>query len=112
MVATLSSLIATAVSTINSLTLVPTGAIGGFVTSISPPSHGPLAGDVANAVQFEVGWVGDRECGDEDQVLTGSLDVLADGVPVASKHVAADRSDRYSTAGRRRQSAPLGEDAR
>jgi len=86
-VTTLSGLIATAVSTINSLTLVPNGAIGGFVTSITPPSYGPLAGDVEHVVTFEVTWAGDRDCGDEDQVFTGSLDVLADGVVVASKPV-------------------------
>jgi hypothetical protein len=86
-VATLSGLIATAVATINSLTLVPAGDISGFVTSIVPASHGPLLGDVQNVVRFDVTWTGNRECGKEDQGFTGSLDVLADGVPIASKPV-------------------------
>jgi hypothetical protein len=86
-VATLSALIATAVSTIGSLALVPTGAIAEFVTSVAPPSYGPLAGDVEHVLPFEVTWSGDRECGDKDQVFTGSLDVVADGVVVAGKPV-------------------------
>jgi hypothetical protein len=36
---------------------------------------------------FEVTWTGVRDCADEDQVFTGSLDVVADGAVVASKPV-------------------------
>jgi hypothetical protein len=75
------------VETINSLSLVPTGCVGEFVTSITPPSYGPLAGDVEHVLTFEVTWTGNRDCGDEDHVCIGSLDVIADGVTLASKPV-------------------------
>jgi hypothetical protein len=86
-VTTLSGLIASAVSTINSLKLVPSGGIGAFVEAINPGQYGPLPGDVEHVLPFDVAWVGKRECGDEDQVFTGTLDAVADGVVVASKPV-------------------------
>jgi hypothetical protein len=87
LVATLSGLIASAVVGTGSLTLVPTGTIAEFVTSITPAGYGPLPGDVEHVLPFEVTWTGDRDCADKDQVFTGSLDVVADGVVVASKPV-------------------------
>ena len=86
-VTTLSGLIASAVSTINSLRLVPSGGIGEFVEAINPGQYGPLRGDVEHVLPFDVTWVGKRECGEEDQVFTGTLDVVADGVVVAGKPV-------------------------
>ena len=84
---TLSGLIAAAVSTIASVTLLQSGAIAEFVPSIIPATYGPLAGDVEHVLEFEVTWTGDRDCGERDQFFTGSLDVVADGVIVASKPV-------------------------
>jgi hypothetical protein len=86
-VTTLSGLIASAVSTINSLSLVPSAGIGEFVEAVNPGQYGPLPGDVEHVLPFEVAWVGKRDCGDEDQVFTGTLDVIADGVVVAAKPV-------------------------
>jgi hypothetical protein len=87
MIATLVSLISSAVQTIGHLALQPTGAITPFVTSISPSGYDSLAGDVEHTLPFDVTWTGVRECADEDEVFTGSLDVVADGVVVASKPV-------------------------
>jgi hypothetical protein len=86
-VATLVSLISSAVHTIGRLELRPTGAITPFVVSIVPPGYGPLPGDVPHTLQFEVTWRGVQECAESDQVFTGSLVVDADGVVVASKPV-------------------------
>src|SRR5215831_7910662 len=87
MIATLVSLISAAVQGINHLVLQPTGAIAPFVTSIAPASYDALAGDVDHTLPFDVTWTGVREFADEDQVFTGSLDVVADGNLVASKPV-------------------------
>jgi hypothetical protein len=86
-IATLISLISAAVQSINHLVLQPTGAIAPFVTSIAPPSYDSLAGDVDHTLPFDVSWTGVVDCADEDQVFTGSLDVVADGTVVASKPV-------------------------
>ena len=87
MIATLVSLISAAVHNINHLVLQPTGAIAPFVTAIAPASYDSLPGDVDHTLPFEVTWTGVRDCADEDQVFTGSLDVVADGAVVASKPV-------------------------
>ncbi len=87
MIATLVSLISAAVHNINHLVLQPTGAIAPFVTAIAPASYDSLPGDVDHTLPFEVTWTGVRDCADEDQVFTGSLDVVADGAIVASKPV-------------------------
>jgi hypothetical protein len=87
MIATLTSLISAAVQSINHLVLQATGAIAPFVTSIAPPSYDSLAGDVDHTLPFDVTWTGVVDCADEDQVFTGSLDVVADGTVVASKPV-------------------------
>ena len=87
MIATLLPLISSAVQSINHLELQRTGAIAPFVASIAPPSYDSLAGDVDHPLPFEVTWKGVRACAETDQVFTGSLDVVADGVVVASKPV-------------------------
>lgn len=87
MIATLVSLISTAVQTIGHLELRPTGAITPFVTSITPPGYDNLPGNVEHTLPFEVTWTGARECAEKDEVFTGSLDVVADGVVTASKPV-------------------------
>ena len=85
--AALASLISSSVPPINNLVLQPTGAIVPFVTSIAPPSYTALAGDVAHTLPFQVTWTGVADCADKDQVFTGSLEVVADGVVVAAKPV-------------------------
>jgi hypothetical protein len=87
MIATLVSLISAAVQSINHLVLQPTGGIAPFVTSITPASYDSLPGDMDHTLPFDVTWTGVQECADEDQVFTGSLDVVADGAVVASKPV-------------------------
>jgi hypothetical protein len=87
MIATLVSLVSAAVQSINHLVLQPTGAIAPFVTAITPASYDSLPGDVDHTLPFEVTWTGIQECADEEQVFTGSLDVIADSTVVASKPV-------------------------
>lgn len=86
-VTTLSELIAAAVTSIASLTLVPTGDIVEFVDSITPAGYGPLPGDTEHTLPFHVTWRGVRDCAKEDRIFTGTLDVVADGVVVAHKPV-------------------------
>ncbi|WP_243073925.1 hypothetical protein [Microbacterium sp. SS28] len=86
-VSTLATVIAAAVTSIGSISLVPTGGTAQFVESISPASYGPLPGDVEHVLVFEVTWVGVTDCREKDQVFTGTLDVIADGVVVAQKTV-------------------------
>jgi hypothetical protein len=87
MIVTLVSLISSAVHTIGHLELRPTGAIAPFVTSINPIGYDSLPGDVEHTLPFEVIWTGVRECAETDEVFTGSLDVVADGVVMATKPV-------------------------
>lgn len=84
---TLGDLIASAVASTGSVSLVPTGDAAQFVESITPASYGPLAGDVEHVLTFEVTWVGVKGCLERDQVFTGTIDVVADGVVVAAKQV-------------------------
>jgi hypothetical protein len=72
--------------TINNVHLEPTGAIAPFVTSITPPSYGPLPGNVQNVLTFDVTFSGDVEdCSTRDRVFTGAIDVVVDGSVVAAK---------------------------
>lgn len=87
-VTTLAALIAAAVMNTGNVTLVPSASISGFVTSVSPPGgYGPLSGDSEHSLPFDVVWDGTLKCRDEEQVFTGTLDVVADGVVVAAKKV-------------------------
>lgn len=86
-VTTLATLIAEAVTSIGSVSLVPTGATAEFIESITPASYGPLPGDVEHVLTFEVTFVGVKDCRDRDQEFTGTIDVVADGVVVAQKRV-------------------------
>ncbi|HTW28941.1 MAG TPA: vWA domain-containing protein [Acetobacteraceae bacterium] len=75
-----------ALLTINNVHLQPVGAIAPFVTSIVPPSYGPLPGDQANTLTFEVTLSGDVvDCATRDRVFTGAIDVVVDGSVVAAK---------------------------
>jgi hypothetical protein len=86
-IATLASLISSAVQAIGHLELQPTGAIAQFVTAITPSGYDSLPGDVEHTLPFDVTWTGVQDCADKDQAFTGSIDVVADGVVVASKPV-------------------------
>jgi hypothetical protein len=71
---------------INNVHLQPVGAIPPFVTSITPPSYGPLPGDQVNVLKLEVTFSGDVEdCSTRDRVFTGAIDVVVDGNVVAAK---------------------------
>jgi hypothetical protein len=75
-----------ALLTINNVHLQPVGAITPFVTSITPPSYGPLPGDKENVLKFEITFSGDVvDCATRDRVFTGAIDVVADGHVVAEK---------------------------
>lgn len=86
-VMTLAALITAAVTSIGSVSLIPTGDTAQFVESITPASYGPLPGDVEHVLTFEVTWVGVKDCREHDQVFTGTIDVVADGTVVAQKRV-------------------------
>lgn len=75
-----------ALLTIGNVHLQPVGAIAPFVTSITPPSYGPLPGDQVNVLEFEVTFSGDVEdCSTRDKVFTGAIDVIVDGSVAAAK---------------------------
>lgn len=80
-------LITSAVTTINNLSLVPTGDTAQFVSAISPAGYGPLNSDEQHVLPFQVDWRGTVKCADHDQVFTGTLDAVADGSVVAQKQV-------------------------
>jgi hypothetical protein len=72
--------------TINNVHLQPTGAIAPFVTSITPPSYGPLPGNVQHVLTFDVTFSGAVEdCATRDRVFTGDIDVVVDGSVAAQK---------------------------
>jgi hypothetical protein len=83
----ITNLVLSAATTINNLNLVPTGETAPFVVSITPAAgYGPLSGDSEHVLKFEVKFRG-IPCRDEEQVLDGTLDVVADGAVVAAKKV-------------------------
>lgn len=85
---TIIKLINEVVGNINNLSLVPTGATAPFVTSISPAGgYGPLSGKEPHVLKFDVTFKGILPCKPDDQVFTGTLDVVADHSVVASKKV-------------------------
>lgn len=86
-VQTIKDMVIEAVTTINNLSLVPTGGTAGFVADISPASYGPLTLDDDHVLPFTVSWTGLAACTEEDQVFTGTLDVVADGAVMGHKPV-------------------------
>ncbi|MHB9111758.1 MAG: hypothetical protein ACYC4D_03905 [Thermoleophilia bacterium] len=86
-VTAITDMVTTAVSTINNVSLVPTGDTAPFVASISPSSYGPLNSDISHELAFEVAFNGVNACTDTDQVLHGTIDVVADGSVLAQKTV-------------------------
>jgi hypothetical protein len=84
---TIINLVTGAVAGINNVNLVPSASIVPFVTSITPVGgYGPLAGDKDHVLKFEVKFTG-IPCKPEPQVVSGTLDVVADGKVVARKKV-------------------------
>lgn len=84
---TIISLVSAAVANINNLKLVPSAPIAPFVAAITPAAgHGPLAGDRAHVLKFDVTFRG-IPCQRTGQMFSGTLDVVADGVVVAAKQV-------------------------
>jgi hypothetical protein len=84
---TIISLVSSAVSGLANVKLVPSASISPFVVSITPAGgYGPLAGDRDHTLTFEVTFRG-VPCKPEPQVITGTIDVIADGRVVASKRV-------------------------
>jgi hypothetical protein len=79
--------IETAVTTISSLSLVPTGDITQFVAGITPASFGPLDSDAEHVLTFNVSWEGTVAETNVEQIFTGTLDVVADGSVIGSKDV-------------------------
>lgn len=72
---------------IRNLKLAPSAGIAPLVVSIAPAAgYGPLAGDMQHVLKFAVRFRG-VDCKDNEQVFTGTLDVVADGAVVAAKKV-------------------------
>lgn len=87
-VSTIIDLVTGAVGAIKNVKLVPSGPTTPFVTSISPPGgYGPLPGDKDHTLKFDVKFTGTVPCKPQEQVFTGTIDVVADGKVVASKRV-------------------------
>ncbi len=85
---TIIDLVSSAVGSIQNVSLVPSPAVAPFVTAISPAGgYGPLSGDREHVLRFGVTFTGTVPCTFEDQVFTGTLDVVADGKVVAAKKV-------------------------
>lgn len=84
---TIISLVTGAVSGIQNVKLVPSASIAPFVTSILPPGgYGPLSGGQDHTLTFDIKLTG-IPCKPDMQVISGTMDVVADGAVVASKKV-------------------------
>jgi hypothetical protein len=84
---TLIDLVTGAVAAIQNVKLVPSASVVPFVTSVSPAAgYGPLAGDQDHTLNFDVKFTG-IPCTPAEQVITGTIDAVADGAVVASKRV-------------------------
>ena len=85
---TIIDLVNKAITTINNLSLVPTGETASFVSSISPATgYGPLSSETEHVLEFKVVFTGVKPCTEKPQVFTGTIDAVADDVVVASKSV-------------------------
>ena len=86
-VTTIINLVKSAVGGINNVNLVPSATVAPFVTSITPAGgYGPLAGDKDQTLPFDVKFTG-LPCKPDPQVITGTIDAVADGRVIASKKV-------------------------
>ena len=86
-VATIVRLVTAAVTGINNIRLVPSASIVPFVSSLTPAAgYGPLPADTEHTLTFDLHLVG-IPCNPEPQLITGKIDVVADGAVVASKDV-------------------------
>jgi len=84
---TIINLVTTAVAGIQNVKLVPSAPVAPFVVSITPAAgYGPLAGNEDHVLKFQVKFAG-VPCKPEQQVASGTLDVVADGTVVARKKV-------------------------
>jgi hypothetical protein len=84
---TIINLVTSAVAAIQNVKLVPSASLAPFVTSISPAAgYGPLSADQDHTLTFDVKFTG-IPCTPVEQVVTGTIDVVADGTVVASKSV-------------------------
>ncbi len=84
---TIINLVKSAVGGINNVSLVPSPTIAPFITSVTPPGgYGPLAGDTAQTLPFDVKFTG-LPCKADPQVISGTLDAVADGSVIATKRV-------------------------
>ncbi|MBN2004141.1 MAG: hypothetical protein JXA21_12365 [Anaerolineae bacterium] len=73
---------------INNVSLVPSSSLLPFITSITPAGgYGPLDPTITHTLPFTVTFVGTVPCSDVPQVFTGLLNVVADGVIIATKTV-------------------------
>ncbi len=84
---TIINLVTAAVSSINNVKLVASPTVAPLVVSITPlAGYGPLGGNAEHVLTFDVKFHG-VPCRDLDQIFSGTLDVVADGVVVAAKKV-------------------------
>jgi hypothetical protein len=86
-VSTIISLVKGAVGSIKNVNLVPSPTIAPFIASITPAGgYGPLAGDTDQVLPFDVKFEG-LPCRADQQVISGTIDAVADGHVVAAKKV-------------------------
>ncbi|MEQ9668172.1 RICIN domain-containing protein [Coleofasciculus sp. G2-EDA-02] len=87
-VETIKTELAAQITAIGNVSLVASGATAPFVVAIAPSDgYGPLSRDQDHELSFDVDWIGTVEATYEDQVFSGSLDVIADGEVVGGKTV-------------------------
>jgi len=84
---TIVNLVKGAIGAIHNVKLVPSASVAPFVTSITPPGgYGPLSSDQDHNLTFDVKFTG-QPCAPQEQVITGTIDVVVDGKVMASKKV-------------------------
>lgn len=87
LVNTIINLVKAAVGQIQNVNLVPSPGVAPFVTSITPPGgYGPLANHQDHTLTFDVKFAG-IPCQPREQVISGTIDVVADERVVATKRV-------------------------
>lgn len=87
-VETITTELAAQITSIGNVSLVASGATAPFVQAIAPSDgYSSLSRDQDHEISFDVSWIGTVEATYEDQVFTGSLDVVADGEVIGGKTV-------------------------
>lgn len=84
---TIRQIIEAQITSINDVHLEPSAEIAPFITSLTPGHYGPLASGVDHTLSYDLTYSGVRAQTDAEQIVNGTLNVIADGTTVTQQAV-------------------------